>query len=343
MIWQRWQKLNATGVLGINRRNAQYIMPLNARKNFPIVDNKVLTKELAIRHGVAVPELYGVIRTPHEIRKLPAIVADHQDFVLKPAHGSQGDGIIVVVARRKDRYRTSSGRLLDWRDLEHHLTNALSGQFSLGGLPDRVMVEYRVRFDPIFADVSFEGVPDLRIIVYRGYPLMAMVRLPTRQSEGKANLHQGAIGAGISIATGITLPAVGVGNRIVDEHPDTGAAIAGRVIPHWHRMLDMAARCYEFTGLGYLGADIVLDAERGPLMLELNARPGLNVQIANQDGLLRRMRVLDEIAGTPREPEERVALACELAARGYPAAGAASVEAVDLKGSGSDATLQNLT
>ncbi len=323
MIWRRWRALNEAGVMGINRRNSEYIMALNPRRNYPIVDNKLLTKELAIQHGVPVPELYGAIATPHDIRNLPAIVAERQDFVLKPAHGSQGDGIIVIVDRRKGRYRTSGGRLLDWDELEHHLTNTLSGQFSLGGLPDKVMVEYRVRFDPVFEEVSFQGVPDLRLIVYRGFPVMSMVRLPTRQSDGKANLHQGAVGSGIEIATGRTLPAVGAGNVVVDEHPDTGAAIAGRIIPHWKQILLMAARCHELTGLGYLGADIVLDANRGPLLLELNARPGLNVQIANQDGLRRRIKAVDPLAERSHSPEERVALARELARHGFRGARAA--------------------
>jgi alpha-L-glutamate ligase-like protein len=317
VIWRRWRALTEAGVMGINRRNSDYIMALNPRRNYPIVDNKLLTKELAIKHGVPVPELYGAIGTPHEIHRLPAIVADKQDFVLKPAHGSQGDGILVIVDRRKGRYRTSGGRLLDWEELEHHLNNGLSGQFSLGGLPDKIMVEYRVRFDPVFDEVSYQGVPDLRVIVYRGFPVMSMVRLPTRQSDGKANLHQGAVGSGIEIATGRTLPAVGAGNVVVDEHPDTGATISGRTIPHWKQVLHMAARCYELTGLGYLGADIVLDAERGPLMLELNARPGLNVQIANQDGLRRRIKMLDPLAEREHSPEERVALARDLARHGY--------------------------
>jgi alpha-L-glutamate ligase-like protein len=315
MILGRWRALREAGVLGINRRNADFIMRLNPRKRYPVVDNKLLTKELAIEHGVPVPELYGVIRTPHEVRELPDIVADRSDFVLKPAHGSQGDGIIVIVSRRQDRYRTSSGRLIDWQDLEHHLTNALSGQFSLGGLPDHVMVEYRVRFDPVFENVSYEGVPDLRIIDYKGYPVMSMVRLPTRQSDGKANLHQGAVGSGICIARGVTLPAVGPANQIVDEHPDTGFQISGISIPHWDRILLMAARCYELTGLGYLGADVVLDADRGPLLLELNARPGLNIQIANQEGVLKRLTEIDELATVARDPQARVAEARLLAER----------------------------
>lgn len=54
-------------------------------------------------------------------------------------------------------------------------------------------------------------------------------------------------------------------------------------------MLLMAAEAIEMTGLGYLGADFVLDKERGPVLLELNARPGLAIQIANRSGLRRRL------------------------------------------------------
>ena len=50
-------------------------------------------------------------------------------------------------------------------------------------------------------------------------------------------------------------------------------------------MLEMAAKAYDVTGLGYLGADIVLDKTKGPLLLELNARPGLAIQVANRIGI----------------------------------------------------------
>ena len=103
-------------------------------------------------------------------------------------------------------------------------------------------------------------MPDIRVIVYRGYPAMAMVRLPTRASDGKANLHQGAVGAGVDMSGGRTLTGV-LGNDIVDEHPDTGALIAGLQIPHWDFILQSSARGYEVTGLGYLGVDMVIDID----------------------------------------------------------------------------------
>ncbi|HSN51358.1 MAG TPA: sugar-transfer associated ATP-grasp domain-containing protein, partial [Woeseiaceae bacterium] len=62
-------------------------------------------------------------------------------------------------------------------------------------------------------------------------------------------------------------------------------------------------------GLGYLGVDMVIDADRGPLMLEMNARPGLNIQIANRTGLSTRISRIDEIYDPAATPLERAAIA----------------------------------
>jgi len=165
-----------------------------------------------------------------------------------------------------------------------------------------------VHFDPTFADVSYQGVPDIRVIVYRGYPVMAMVRLPTRASDGKANLHQGAVGAGVDLGCGRTLTGV-LGNDPVDEHPDTGALVAGLEIPMWNFILESSARGFEVTGLGYLGVDMVIDKDRGPLILEMNARPGLNIQIANGIGLRRRIERVEMSYDAGATPAERASFA----------------------------------
>lgn len=297
--------IGRAGVLGINRRNADYIAFYNERRFYPLVDDKLITKKLAKDNGIPVPELYGALNTPRDIPRLGKLVADHQSFVLKPSHGSGGDGIVVIDTHKDQRFWTCSGHIVLWPELAHHLENMLGGQFSLGGHPDRAMVEYRVKFDPMFDAVSYLGVPDIRIIVFRGFPVMAMLRLPTRSSGGKANLHQGAVGAGIDIATGKTLRGV-IGNESIGEHPDTGASITGLAVPYWEQMLVIAARCYEMTGLGYLGVDLVLDQNLGPLMLELNARPGLNIQIANGAGLIPRLEHVERLAEPALQAEDRV-------------------------------------
>lgn len=287
------QKLRAAGILGINQRNAEYTLAYNQRRLYPLVDDKLRTKRLAMDAGLAVPELYTVIESQGQIPHLAEILADYQDFVIKPSRGSGGDGIVVISGRSKSNYRSVSGTLIDEAWLEHHVSNTLSGTYSLGGSPDVAMVEYRVRFDPVFEAISYQGVPDVRIIVFLGVPVMAMVRLPTRRSGGKANLHQGAIGAGVNLADGVTIYAVS-GNENITEHPDTGNPVAGVQIPQWNHLLHIAASCHELTGLGYLGVDLVLDHELGPLILELNARPGLNIQIANRAGLLKRLRAVED-------------------------------------------------
>jgi alpha-L-glutamate ligase-like protein len=305
------KKLRQAGVLGLNERNADFISALNPRRLYPRVDDKVLTKKLAVEAGMAVPELYGVIHNQGEVRAFADIVAERDSFVIKPAQGSGGDGILVVTGRsqrRRDTYRLSSGLLITGAEIEHHLSNIVSGQYSLSGNPDTAIIEYCVRFDPVFAGVSYQGVPDIRVIVYRGYPTMAMVRLPTRASDGKANLHQGAVGAGVDMNLGQTLNGV-LDDNVVDEHPDTGALIAGLKIPQWDFILQSSARGYEVTGLGYLGVDMVIDSDQGPLILEMNARPGLNIQIANNTGLANRVARIDEIYERKASPENRASVA----------------------------------
>lgn len=305
------RRLRRIGLMGIGRRNAEFVLAYNQRKFYPRVDDKLITKRLALEAGLPVPDLYAVVSEEHQIADLHDKLRAHEQFVVKPAHGSGGDGILVISGRRGDRYRRSNGHLMGRDEFEHHLSNGLSGLFSLGGHPDHLLVEYCVQFDPIFDQVSYKGVPDVRIIVFLGYPVMAMIRLPTRLSDGKANLHQGAIGVGIDIPSGRTRRGVW-GTEIISDHPDTEQSIVGLEIPHWESLLEMASRCYELSGLGYVGVDFVLDRNRGPLILELNARPGLAIQIANGNGLLHRLRkvqALERSAALSSDPGERVAFA----------------------------------
>lgn len=315
-LWRTYQYLRNKGFLGMNRRNADYIHRYNPRALFPLVDNKLKTKRLAQEAQIPVPELYHVLGSEHGIRHLPEYLEQHPNVVIKPARGSGGDGVLVLCGMLNGLYRRNSGRLMDIEEIDHHLSNILSGMYSLGGRQDKALMEYRVQFDPIFSDIIYQGVPDIRVIVLMGYPVMAMIRLPTRLSQGKANLHQGGVGAGILLKTGETTHAV-LKNQSVALHPDTGYPIAGLTIPNWDSILTLSARCYELSGLGYIGVDIVLDHHLGPLMLELNARPGLSIQTANQAGLLPRLhRIESHLAHLHRSkireaPEERIVFSRE--------------------------------
>ena len=303
-----WQKLRRMGIVGMNQRNADYIMVHNPRRFYPMVDDKLLTKKLALQAGIAVPDLYGVIEVIHDLKSLGALLENYQDFVIKPAHGSGGRGILVMSKTKQGRYRKSSGQIMTEDDIAHYISNILGGEYSLGGVPDVAMIEYQVKFNLLFESISYQGVPDIRVIVFRGLPVMAMLRLPTRISDGKANLHQGAVGAGIDIGTGVILSAV-CRDSLVYEHPDTGNSISGLKIPDWDTILELAAGCADLVGIGYMGVDVVLDRDLGPLVLELNARPGLAIQLANQAGLLSRLRTVEDLDSVPPLPAERAQMA----------------------------------
>lgn len=307
-----WTRLRKLGLMGMNERNADFILPYNPRHHYPKVDNKLLTKRLAMEAGIAVPELYGVVEIIHQIEALGALLEPHEDFVVKPAHGSGGEGILIITGRQNGRYRLANGLLADEDELGHHITNILGGLYSLGGVPDSALIEYRVKFDPLFENISFQGVPDIRTLVFRGIPVLAMIRLPTRLSSGKANLHQGAIGVGIDVASGKTFTGVWR-EHLVQTHPDTGASLSGRIIPYWDEILALTAQCHDFADLGFIGVDIVLDKDLGPMMLEINARPGLSIQLANRIGLLQRLRHVEGIANLPESVSERIQLAKDLA------------------------------
>lgn len=302
-----YHHLRRQGILSINRRNSDYVLRYNPRKLYPLVDDKLQTKRLALQAGIAVPSLYALIETEHQINRLDEILAPYQDFVIKPARGAGGDGILVITDRVFGRYRQINGKLLSTQELAYHLSCLLSGAYSLGGHPDYAIIERRVIVDPVFSEISYEGVPDIRVITLLGYPAMAMVRLPTRLSGGKANLHQGAIGVGIDLGTGLTMGGV-FHNDAIDYHPDTLKPTVDVAVPYWDQILSIAASCYELTGLGYLGVDIVLDKIHGPLMLELNARPGLNIQIANRRGALSRYQAIEARAAEYKKAtvEERL-------------------------------------
>lgn len=247
--------------------------------------------------GVPTPPVWAVIAAHSALHHLPRLLQGRNDFVIKPNRGAGGRGILVIAGRNGDAFVRHNGQRLDLGELRQHVSSIISGLFSLGGRADEALLQQRIVPDASFASISYQGTADVRVIVYKGVPAMAMLRLPTKASGGRANLHQGAIGAGVDLATGETTHAV-MRNHITERHPDTGASVIGFRVPHWPTILEMARKVAAATGLGYVGVDIVIDREEGPMLLEANARPGLAIQIANAAGLVRRLEEIDrELAG----------------------------------------------
>jgi len=271
-------------IIGLNRRNLEVIHIHNKRTHFPIVDNKITTKEYLNKGDIPCPETICVIGNFFEIEKSLELLLSYDTFVVKPSRGRAGGGILLLERLDEKSWQTPSGNKVHEEDLKKHFGDILFGVYSFGSSGDAVLIEKRIYPHSVFTDIYSDGVADIRIITFRKKPVMAMVRLPTGQSDGKANLHQGAIGIPVDIHSGLTGNAMIKGKKI-ESHPDSGAQLKGSSIPFWSQIIEMAVKSSELIPLGYLGIDFVIDKKIGPLILELNARPGLQIQVINEKGL----------------------------------------------------------
>lgn len=291
----------AGDVLGLNARALNYTSRARKTPGVRVANNKLATKRVLQKAGVPTPRLFATINSRQDLEnfrwtKLPA------SFVVKPKSASGGGGIVVVFGRNKKGNWVKADRsevLIP--TLRHHIINILDGNFSANNVPDTAFFEQRVRISSELKPYSVRGIPDIRVLVYNLVPVMAMLRLPTEESGGRANLHVGGIGVGLDIVHGYTTTAIHHG-RIIETLPSTRLQLSGIRIPNWNDILLLAVRTAKAAGLPFAGVDIAVDREDGPLVLEINARPGLDIQLANMTPLKGRLR---RVAGLDVKGAER--------------------------------------
>lgn len=285
------QKMESSiAVLGINRRNLEYIQEKNPRHNYANADDKVLAKDLLTEYSIPVPETISVVRARHEVESILSSIPPGRGFAIKPSRGFGGTGILIARESEAGIVDTK-GLILRREDLSLHVNSILAGMFSLDHVDDHALIEGLVSDDEALSSIHGEsGVSDIRVVAHEGQPLMAMLRMPCAASDGKANLHQHGIGLGLDLDTGRTIHAI-QDERSISVHPDTLRPLSDVQIPEWGEILSIASRANAIFGLDYLGVDIVIDAQRGPLVLEVNVRPGLAIQLANKMGLRRILEI----------------------------------------------------
>lgn len=299
--------MKISSILGLNARTQAYAYKYNTHRGKKIADSKLQTARILKKAEVAHPGIYKKFKAENDVfdfdwGSLP------DSFALKPSRGLGGEGIVVIKKRSQDKsgwITTQRGKVTP-EDLKLHTLDILEGAYSMGNVPDTAFVQEYVGRHKAFRKWAYRGTPDIRIIVFNKVPVMAMLRLPTKESGGRANLHQGAIGVGVDIATGITTKAIWHGEQIVYK-PGTERKLRGIKIPGWTIILETAVKAQVASGLGYLGVDIVLHPDKGPMVLELNAQPGLQIQLANQEGLKKRLERIEDL--NVRDAEHGVKIA----------------------------------
>ncbi len=312
-----FRELAKAGVLGNNRRIRDFILPYNNKSDYPLVDDKFLTSQLLLSKGIPHPKTRGLIQVISDTKHLHSQLKNIDEFVVKPAKGAMGNGIVIVEkvdwdeSKKKTKIVTTRQASMSYDEFVYYISMILSGVFSLSGQMDRALFQEKLVIHPFFKDISYRGIPDVRVILFRGFPVMAMVRLPTESSGGRGNLHQGAVGCGINLLDGSIIGAM-QDNKRISRHPDCGEQeLIGLKIPMWKEVLAVAAQCSGLARIQYLGVDIVIDPIRGPLVLEMNARPGLSIQIANGKGLLPRLQKVALVDTKNMSEEDKIQFSLE--------------------------------
>ncbi len=286
--------MKISSILGLNSRSVLFTSKYNDRKSKNVANSKLQTAKVLIKNNVSTPKVIAKFKKYEDINNFDWTNLPDK-FAIKPSRGLGGGGIIVVKKKLKSgNFLTTSKEVKTIEDFKLHIIDILEGAYSMGSDPDVAFIQEYVGRHKIFRKLSYRGTPDIRIIVFNKIPVMAMLRLPTKDSGGRANLHQGALGLGIDLATGITTKAIQYNRQIVFK-PNTLRKLNGIKIPQWNLILETAIRAQIASNLGYCGVDIVIHPDKGPMVIELNAQPGLSIQLANEHGLKKRLERVDEI------------------------------------------------
>ncbi len=284
----------ASDILGMNARNQLYTS-LNSSQAKRFGTSKYATKVLLENKGIPTAKMFGILGTKEDIQDFPWETME-KNLVIKPSNGNAGKGILILKRQDPDKkhWFDTFGHKISLEEILLHCSDILEGQYSTYGTNPYVIIEERVPIHTKLQKYAYKGTPDIRVIVFNHIPIMAMLRLPTAQSEGRANLYQGAIGVGIDMFSGVTTYGiVGKGDSIL-VLPDNKRKVHGIKIPNWTQLLTVAVTASDAGELVFCGVDLFVHEEKGPLVVELNANPGLSIQLANRSGLRRRLeRVTD--------------------------------------------------
>jgi hypothetical protein len=201
---------------------------------------------------------------------LAAAAARHGGLVLKPVSGMAGRGL-VFLTETEARLRANGVEV----------TESTLGE--LVALLDQYLVSELVRQAAYARDIFPDATNTVRLLTLWDYrenaPFLAATahRFGTTRSAPVDNFHggQGGLCAGIDAATGFLTPAVTLDQdgtpRSHEQHPETGAPIAGVAVASWAETVQVVLHAAAVFPEGpYVGWDLVI-TDNGPCFLEANA------------------------------------------------------------------------
>ncbi len=267
------------GLLWQNARNLNYIKGSNFAVARKMADSKLKTKEFLKSKWVSVPETLYIIKKYKDINS-EILEKLEPPFVVKPNNWYGWKWILIFDSKDSLwNFVSNTWEIYDKDRMLNHFSYILDWFFSLSGTRDKVLIERKIILSNEIDLLWKYWLPDIRVIVYNMVPVIAMLRVPTKESDWKANLHGGACWVGIDIWTW-KLTFITRKSKIIKSIPWIWD-VRWIKIPSWEKMLKLAVKVQQITKIKYLWCDIVLDEKLWPLLLEMNIRAGLEVQISN--------------------------------------------------------------
>lgn len=318
------------GILGNNARNLLYIKKFNDKKGIRLANNKLQTKDFLIERGIPFAKTYGIISNRTELYDFDFSFLPKKNFVVKPNQWSKGQGVYIVKyiedthnawrlhetipLKKQNKFTKISTRIsrlfsqeftereytgtyqignkvLTDREFRRYLLDILDGKYSMTLWGDKIIIEEKLVAGELFSDFCEFGLADIRIIVFNLVPVATMIRVPTQQSNGKANLAQWWLGFGIEVGSGKITSLLWKNKIYKNRFPKKFAHFYNKKIPYRNDILFLSSKVQYFVNIGYLALDRVITNE-GPKLLEINARAGLEVQKVSNTKL---QKVLDKI------------------------------------------------
>lgn len=332
------------GILGNNARNLLYIKKFNDKKGIRLANNKLQTKDFLVERGIPFAKTYGIISNRKELYEFDFAYLPKKNFVVKPNHGSKWQGVYIVkyieeehseeiiIEKPKKRFekrweRIKKSFFQEFENKYHHgkyqigdelltdqefrrrLLDLLDGKYSMTLWWDSIIIEEKLIAGELFKDFCEYGLADIRVIVFNLVPVATMIRVPTKDSGGKANLAQWGLGFGIEVGSGKITSLLWKNKIYKIKFPKKFAHFHNKKLPYRNDILFLSSKVQYFVNLWYLALDWVITNE-WPKLLEINARAWLEVQKVSDTKL---KNILDKIEDLKIiDPEKWVEIAKSL-------------------------------
>lgn len=267
--------------------------PLSGRQTF--VADKVMYTALIRQLGFSTTHTqavlsssrrFGNIETLADAPALQGFLRKRAQFPLfgKPQSATGSFGSVRIERIEEDRIVLGDGRRVDLGDFCAELVAAYGEGY---------LLQSAIEQHPALADITGAAVSTLRLVTIRenATPRLfyALWKIPAPGAMSDNFWQAGSMIAPVDGETGTAGQAwagTGLDAQTVDQHPVSGLALQGTVLPFFHEARRMACEAHAlFPEFGVVGWDIAI-TEHGPLIIECNDNPHHGLyQLAYRQGI----------------------------------------------------------